>query len=234
MQEKECYEIRAYQPMLAEADANADKNADEGIIEGIPIVYDKPTIIAGVYEEVILPTAVQDSAIDRNTFLTYNHLSDKKPLARVKNGSLSFDNLSDGLHMQAKLNLQRTDAKDLYLAISDGCIDKMSFCFVVGDDEWDFDGEMPKRTIKSISYIKEVSAVDEPAYDDTSIQVVQRAQEQVDAALKVVEMAKNSDSAISEVEAREEAQLQDTEGMQEANALALAKAKAKAKLRLEE
>lgn len=212
------FEIRAYEPILASTEETA-----EGVIEGMPIVYNSETTIGGVYTEVILPDALQPNAITKNTFLTYNHDSTKTPLARVRNGSLTFENSETGLKMRAKLNLDRTDAKDLYLAIQDDCIDKMSFAFKVADDDWDFSGDMPKRTIKSISYVHEVSAVDTPAYDDTTLTIVQRAQEQVETALQTVEAAKREAGAQT-VETEE-----DSKGMQE-EALALAKAKAKARL----
>ena len=72
--------------------------------------------------------------------------------------------------MDAEVNLERSDSKDLYLAIQDGDIDGMSFMFRVESEEWtDLETDYPKRRITKIGYVQEVSAVNYPAYEGTSI-----------------------------------------------------------------
>lgn len=72
--------------------------------------------------------------------------------------------------MNAKVNLDRSDSKDFYLAVRDGDIDGMSFMFRVEADEWtDLESEYPKRRITKIGYVQEVSGVNYPAYEGTSI-----------------------------------------------------------------
>ena len=58
----------------------------------------------------------------------------------------------------------------MYKRIQAGLIDKMSFAFTVkaGGDEWE-KGKTPKRTIKKFDRVFDVSVVDVPAYDGTSI-----------------------------------------------------------------
>ena len=46
----------------------------------------------------------------------------------------------------------------------------MSYMFEVAEEEWkDVDKEMPTRIIKKVSKVIEVSAVNYPAYEDTTI-----------------------------------------------------------------
>ena len=102
--------------------------------------------------------------------LFYNHDLNTKPHARTRNKRLSFSIENDGVHMNAKVNLDRSDSKDFYLAVRDGDIDGMSFMFRVEADEWtDLESDYPKRRITKIGYVQEVSGVNYPAYEGTSI-----------------------------------------------------------------
>jgi len=65
----------------------------------------------------------------------------------------------------------------------------MSFAFTVKGQSWDKSGEMPKRTITAIDRLFDVSVVDLPAYDQTSIQASARSLELADADLKALENA---------------------------------------------
>lgn len=55
----------------------------------------------------------------------------------------------------------------MYEEISGGYIDKMSFAFSVAEE--DYDGNTHTRTIKKVKKLYDVSAVDIPAYNETSI-----------------------------------------------------------------
>ncbi len=187
-----------------------------GILEGVPIVFNQETVLRDIFGnemvEVILPTAIEPTAITRDCALFYNHDESKKPLARVRTGRLTLTTESDGIHMRAELNLDRQDCKDLYLAVKDGEIDKMSFAFRMDDFEMDYSGDIPKRTITNISYIREVSAVSDPAYQQTSIKA--RSADSVETESDTVEMVHKAFMEYKDKERKE--------------ALALAKAKAKA------
>lgn len=192
-------------------------------IAGIPIIYDTPTVITEpdgfTYEEVICKGAVQPEAITRDTALYYNHDLSAKPLARVRTGHLTLTPTDKGVEMTARINTERSDAKDLYLAIKDGDISKMSFMFRVEDDEWDITEQgMPKRTIKKIGYIHEVSAVADPAYETTTITA--RSGETVETISDAVETARAKYKEYKDKEEKRQASLR------------LAKAKARAKVSL--
>lgn len=141
----------------------------EGNITGVPIVFEQPTDICGMFEETIARGAISESALKDAAFF-YNHDLNTKPLARTRTGKLKFTIESDGVHMIASVNRERSDANDLYIAIQDGDVDGMSFLFRVDADEWtDLDTDYPKRRITKIGFVQEVSAVNYPAYTSTSI-----------------------------------------------------------------
>ena len=140
-----------------------------GHIVGVPIVFEQPTDIGGWFEETIARGAVSEDVL-RDVAFFYNHDLNTKPLARTRTGKLKLTVENDGVHMDAEVNLERSDSKDLYLAIQDGDIDGMSFLFRVEGEEWtDLDTDYPKRRVTKIGYVQEVSAVNYPAYAGTSI-----------------------------------------------------------------
>ncbi|WP_286144707.1 HK97 family phage prohead protease [Bacteroides caecimuris] len=142
---------------------------DNGNITGVPIVFEQSTDIGGLFEETIARGAISEDVL-RDVAFFYNHDLNSKPLARTKTGRLKLTIENDCVRMSAETNRERTDVNDLYLAIQDGDIDGMSFLFRVDVDEWtDLDTNYPKRRITKIGYVQEVSAVNYPAYEGTSI-----------------------------------------------------------------
>ena len=122
-----------------------------------------------MFEETIARGAISEDVL-RDVAFFYNHDLNSKPLARTKTGRLKLTIENDCVRMSAETNRERTDVNDLYLAIQDGDIDGMSFLFRVDVDEWtDLDTNYPKRRITKIGYVQEVSAVNYPAYEGTSI-----------------------------------------------------------------
>ena len=148
------------------------ESAEDGVahITGVPIVYEQPTNIGGWFEETVARGAIDETTL-KNVDFFLNHDRSAKPLARTRNGRLSFKVKEDGVHMDAVVNLKRSDANDLYIAIQDGDIDGMSFAFRVAEQEWkDLNTDYPKRRITKIDCVQEISAVNYPAYKGTSIQ----------------------------------------------------------------
>jgi HK97 family phage prohead protease len=73
---------------------------------------------------------------------------------------------ADGLLVRAKLfDIQQ--ARDLYTLIKAGAIDKMSFAFTIREES--FDRETRTWHVRKIDKVFDVAAVDQPAYDATSI-----------------------------------------------------------------
>lgn len=150
-------------------DENDDTN--KMIIEGYAAVFDSETLIGseewGFYERI--EKGAFDGANMKDVPLKYNH-SDAVPiLARTRNKSLELKVDEKGLFIHAEL-LDTQDSIDMYKRIQAGLIDKMSFAFTTkkDTDTWE-KGKIPKRSIKKFDRIFDVSVVDTPAYDDTSI-----------------------------------------------------------------
>ena len=154
----------------------AEFRADEtsGLIEGIPIVFDTPTDIGGLFEETICKGAISKEIINDVRFF-WNHNIDEKAIARTiipieKYGGMTLTIEDKEVKMLANPNRKRTDANDLCLAIEAGVINAMSFMFGVAEERWeDENSDYPKRFITRIDPLIEVSAVNWPAYATTDI-----------------------------------------------------------------
>ena len=81
--------------------------------------------------------------------------------------------------------------RDVYKSIVAGLLDKMSFAFTVKSQSWDRSGEVPKRTITQIDRLYDVSVVDLPAYEGTSIDALTRSLEIADAEIRALDNVKN-------------------------------------------
>lgn len=185
----------------------AEFRADEsnGLIEGVPIVFDTPTDIGGMFQETICKGAISKDVLKDVRFF-WNHNIDEKAIARSvipidKLGGMELTINEKGVSMLMNPNRSRTDANDLCLAIEDGVINAMSFMFGVAEERWeDLDTDYPKRFITKIDPLVEVSAVNFPAYATTSIHArVDTATEIDRAALEKMREARN---ATAETEAK--------------------------------
>lgn len=141
----------------------------EMVVEGRAIVYDSPTVMYeydGVkYYEVIAKGALEGADL-RDVPFRYNHSNSVMVMARTRNKTLELIPDDKGLLIRAKL-ADTTAGRDLYALIKRGDIDKMSFAFTV--TEASYNKETRTRTILRFKKIWDVSAVDTPAYSDTSI-----------------------------------------------------------------
>lgn len=169
--------------------AKTEEEEGKMIIEGYAAVFDSETLIGtedyGFYE-----------SIDRDAFnganmkdvpLKYNHSDTVPILARTRNKSLSLKVDDKGLFIHAEL-LDTQDSIDMYKRIKAGLIDKMSFAFTIKNEEVR-KGKTPHRRITKFERIFDVSVVDMPAYEDTSIYA--RSLEKVETWRDVVETKKS-------------------------------------------
>jgi HK97 family phage prohead protease len=143
--------------------------SQEMIVRGRPVVYGQRTMlfkIGGVeYYEVIERGALDEADI-RDVVFRYNHSSDMFVMARTRGGSLKLIRNDEGLDIEAKLfNIQQ--ARDLYELIKEGAVDKMSFAFTIREES--FDKETRTWHVRKIDKLFDVAAVDQPAYEATSI-----------------------------------------------------------------
>ncbi len=167
-----------------------EENQNKMIVEGYAIVFNEETLIGTEdhgFLETISPDALREANIKDVPF-KYNHNDSTLIIARTRNGSLSLEVDEKGLKIHAEL-IDTTSNRDIFKCIEAGLLDKMSFAFTVKSQSWDKSGKLPKRTITAIDRLFDVSVVDLPAYDQTSIQASARSLELADAELKALENA---------------------------------------------
>lgn len=145
-----------------------ENNEEEMRIEGVPIVFEQPTKMFerdGIpYYEVIDRNALMGADMS-DVVLNVNH--EGKAAAKTKNGTLNIVTRDNDVFISADLSKNAT-GRELHESIRNGFFDKMSFAFTVAEQE--YEKETRTRRIKKIGRLYDVSAVDVPAYNQTSIQ----------------------------------------------------------------
>ena len=142
------------------------KTSDEDekmIVEGYAITFNQPATHG--YTEIISEKALDNTDMT-DVPLKYNHEDSHLIMARTRNKSLELKKDEKGLFIRAEL-IDTQSNKDIYKSIKAGLIDKMSFAFTTRGDEYDYDTDT--RTITDIEKLFDVSVVDMPFYDSTSV-----------------------------------------------------------------
>ena len=135
-------------------------------IKGYAVVFDSPETYD--YTEVIDKHALDNTDMT-DVVLRYNHEDTFMVLARTRNKSLNLNVDDKGLFMEATLQDDISQHRDIYNAIKSGLIDKQSFAFTVEEDNYDYDTDT--RTITKIGKLFDVSVVDQPFYNATDVSV---------------------------------------------------------------
>lgn len=158
------------------------------IVEGRAIVYNMPTVMFEMndlkYYEVIDSRALEGADLS-DVIMNINH--EGRPVARLRNNTLTLENKSDALHIKADLSGTEL-GRNLFEEIKGGYIDKMSFAFSIKEAK--YDNETRTRTITKIKKVYDVSAVNIPAYESTSIQARSFFEEEYSKEIEAVEHAK--------------------------------------------
>ena len=150
-------------------------DSDAMIVEGYATTFNQPYMLydGGDYRvmEQIAPTAFAQCDMT-DVIMQYDHVG--RVFARNRNNTLALSIDTTGLKMTADLG--GTDiGRQLYQEIKGGYTDKMSFGFVVAEDQrtstmdHTTGVETVLRTITKIKKLYDVSAVSIPANDMTSI-----------------------------------------------------------------
>lgn len=165
------------------------REEDDGqlVIEGYPIVFESETLIGDEkygFREIISKNAL-DGANMKDVPLRYNHNNTNYILARTRNKSLSLSIDDKGLFMRAVLQGDVQAHRDAYNMVKSGLLDKMSFAFNVTKQSVDTGSKIPLRRVESIGRLFDVSIVDIPAYDTTSVYA--RSFESVETEVKRLE-----------------------------------------------
>lgn len=161
---KEGREYRALQDFSL---VHREEGSEEYRVKGTAVVFDTPTVIAeydGIkYCEVIDRHAFDECDLS-DVIMNYNHAG--KVVARLRNKTLALDINERGVDIEANLG-GTTAGRELYEEIDGGYVDKMSFSFTVREAK--YDSTTHTRTITKVKKLYDVSAVDIPAYNETSI-----------------------------------------------------------------
>jgi len=145
-------------------------NDNEMKISGYAITFNQPTVLFEMngieYKEVIDSRALNSTPLN-DVLLRYNHNVTTTPLARTRGGSLKLNIDNKGLFFEATL-FNTQSARDIYTLVKERGLDKMSFGFIAGEDN--YDKKTNTRMINKIDKLFEISIVDQPAYDSTSVE----------------------------------------------------------------
>lgn len=187
----------------------AVEDNDKMEIKGYAVVFNSPETYG--YTEVISEHAL-DEADMSDVVLRYNHNDSFMVLARTRNKSLSLEKDEKGLMIDATLQDDITDHRNIYNAIKSGLIDKQSFAFSVDEDEYDYDTDT--RTITKIGKLYDVSVVDQPFYNATDVSIARNEndefmekreqlrkehEEQVEAEKKAQELREAKDNLLKKL-----------------------------------
>lgn len=193
-------------------EARADQDGEKLILEGYAVVFGSETAIGdpengwGFYESV--ERTAFEGADMSDVCCKYNHNDSMTILARTRNKSLELSVDDKGLHVRITLQGNVQAHRDAYNMVQSGLLDKMSFAFSLPyDPDWNCLGQrvwkesgIKHRAITKIKKLFDVSIVDVPAYEDTSI--FARSLELVDADLSAAVVdtaAADADAELREV-----------------------------------
>lgn len=135
------------------------------IVEGYATTFDKVyELYPGFFEKV--DRHALDGADMSDVIFQLNH--DGIVMARMRNNTLSL--FIDDIGLLVRANLRGCQAgRELYEAIKNGLIDRMSWGFRIDDGGWEYDRETKTATITRVSKVYDVSGVSIPANEGTSI-----------------------------------------------------------------
>lgn len=155
------------------------RTAEDGnerlVVEGVACSFDTETVLykSKYYEcREKIATGAFDNCDMTDVIFNYNHCG--RVYARTRNKSLELSVEADGLHIRAELMPEDNGHAELYRDIKNGLIDRMSFAFHVDESKYEYierenEPTLEIRTVTKIDKLYDVSAVDIPAYDTTSI-----------------------------------------------------------------
>ena len=175
----------------------SENGETQDYVHGVPVVFNTPTCL-WEYEGVKFYEQIDRHAFDNcdmsDVIFNYNHGG--RVAARIRNNTLKLS-LND-VCMEMEAYLGGTEyGRNLLEDIRGGYIDKMSFAFVVDVDGDEYDAATHTRTIKRIKKLYDVSAVDIPAYDTTSISARSFFEVEYEKEKRALEQARLRDICIA-------------------------------------
>lgn len=203
-------ETREYRSFPVEVRQEDNEHA-AGWIHGRAVVFNSPAVMytdpeTGIeYTEEIDAHAFDECDMS-DVIMNVNH--EGQAIARTRNKTLILDLNKEGLDPEADLTKSQA-SRDALEAVQNGLLDKMSFAFVVAPDGDEYDANTHKRTIRKIARLFDVSLVNFPAYEQTSVsardyygakaEAERRASEEAEKAAEAARIAEEKRAALSEL-----------------------------------
>ena len=184
---------REYRSFELRSKKTENEESDGMVLVGRAVVFDSPEVMyedgdTKFYEQVSRD-AFKDAKID-DVILNMNH--EGQALARTRNNTLQLTVNEHGLDIEADMSKSQA-SREAYEAVQNGLLDRMSFAFTVAQDS--YDKETRTRTIEKIDRLFDVSLVNFPAYEATSVSARSYFEAQAEAERQAAEAAKEAAEA---------------------------------------
>ena len=167
-------ERREYRSMPVMAVQRAEgEEAPSYKVRGYASTFEEPYVLfedwdGDPFYEIIDAHAFDEADMD-DVIMQYDHMG--MVFARTRNNSLSISIDDHGLLVEADLSLTQ-DSRRMWEAIDTGLVDRMSFCFVIEEEQYD-KATHTSRILK-IKKVYDVSAVSIPANPGTEISAARK------------------------------------------------------------
>lgn len=126
------------------------------------------------FVEVIAPGAFKRTLNNGTDVYAFWAHDDSKVLGSRKNGTLTFEDRTDGLHFSVELR-DTAISDDYFEAVSRGDVKGVSFGFFTEIEEWDQKQEPAIRTLKEVHLLEVSPGVAFPAYPGAQSDAARRS-----------------------------------------------------------
>ena len=199
-------DTREYRAFSIEA---REESEAAGRIHGRAVIFNSPAVMftdpaTGIEYKEQVDAAAFEGAEMSDVILNVNH--EGQALARTRNHTLALEIGEEGMDIEADMTKSQA-SRDALEAVQNGLLDKMSFAFTVREDS--YDSETHTRTIRKIDRLFDVSLVNFPAYEQTSVsardyygakaEAERRASEEAAQAAEAARIAQEKRDALSEL-----------------------------------
>lgn len=151
----------------------AANDTDKMIVEGVAVRFGVANVLwtdsnGKEYKEIVAKGAFDNCVMD-DVLLRYNHDDSVPVLANTKNKTLELTVTDEELRVRAEL-ANTSVGRDVFELVKAGTVGGLSIAFYADEDDCDYMGTT--RTINKVTRLIEISIVDHPAYQETSVEAV--------------------------------------------------------------
>ena len=165
-------EVRSHKAIIEKREFRMESAEYEGqTIRGYAAVYNSDSEWMGGFYEQIAKGAFDD-VMDNDTRAYFNH-DENLLLGRVSSGTLRLSSDERGLYYEVDLP-NTSYAKDLVELMKRGDVNQSSFAFLIDRDRWEERDGKTYRIIEKVSRLLDVSPVAQPAYPDSTSELMMR------------------------------------------------------------